>query len=178
MAELVVKPYAKALFDAGLELNKLNEFSQDMQFVDTIFKSEDGLIQILGHPHINRNEKKALIKTIFGNNISEQGINFLYILIDKRREKSLFQIIHEFEELYDDYSGILRVIAVTAIAMEEKSLIKLRSVLKIKTNKKIILTNEVDTSILGGVLLKLENKFIDSTILSQLKSMESYIKAV
>lgn len=178
MAELVVKPYAKALFDAGLELNKLKEFSQDMRFVENIFKSEDQLIQILGHPHINKIEKKELIKTIFGNNISGQSINFLYILIDKRREKGLFQIIDEFDDLYDDYSGILRVIAVTAIPMEDKSIAKLTEVLKIKTNKKIILTNEVDASILGGVLLKLENKFIDSTILSQLKSMESYIKAV
>lgn len=178
MAELVVIPYAKALFDAGLELDKINEINEDIHFIEQVFNSEKKLIQILSHPHINKNEKKSLIQNILGDNISEHALNFLYILIDKRREKNLFDIIREFENLYDDHIGILRVVAVTAVEMDKKSQKKLVKVLKDKFNKEIILTNEVDNSILGGVLLKLDDKFIDSTILGQLKSMESYIKAV
>lgn len=178
MAKLVIIPYAKALFDAGLELDNINEISEDIHFIQDVFNSEDKLIQILSHPHINKNEKKALIKTILGENISEYALSFLYILIDKRREKSLFGIIEEFENLYDDYIGILRVVAVTAVEMEDSAKEKLANILHIKFNKEIKLTNEIDISILGGVLLKLDNKLMDNTILGQLKSMESYIKAV
>lgn len=178
MAELVVIPYAKALFDAGLELDKINEINKDIHFIEDVFNSEDKLIQILSHPHINKNEKKTLLHNILGDNISEHALNFLYILVDKRREKNLFDIIKEFKDLYDNYIGILRVVAVTAVEMEDNSKEKLVDILHNKFNKEIRLTNEVDKSILGGVLLKLDNKFIDSTILGQLKSMESYIKAV
>ena len=178
MAELVVIPYAKALFDAGLELDKIDEINKDIHFIEDVFNSEDKLIQILSHPHINKNEKKSLLQKIIGGNISEYALSFLYILIDKKREKNLFDIIKEFKSLYDNYIGLLRVVAVTAVEMEEDSKGKLIDVLHNKFKKEIRLTNEVDRSILGGVLLKLDNKFIDSTILGELKSMESYIKAV
>ena len=178
MAELVVIPYAKALFDAGLELDKIDEINKDIHFIEDVFNSEDKLIQILSHPHINKNEKKTLLQKILGENISEHALSFLYILIDKKREKNLFDIIKEFKSLYDNYIGLLRVVAVTAVEMEENSKGKLIDVLHNKFKKEIRLTNEVDRSILGGVLLKLDNKFIDSTILGELKSMESYIKAV
>lgn len=178
MAELVVIPYAKALFDAGLELNEIDTFNKDLHFIEKVFNGEEKLIQVFSHPHIKKDEKKLLIENIFANKISQYTRNFLYILIDKRREKELFQIIKEFENLYDNYAGILNVVAVTAIEIDKKSQKKLIKVLKDKLNKEIKLTNEIDESILGGVLLKLDNKFIDSTILGQLKSMESYIKAV
>lgn len=178
MAKLGAIPYAKALFDAGLELDQLKDMNKDIHLIEKVFNSEKKLIQILSHPHIAKSEKKVLIQKILGANISEYTLNFLYILIDKRREKDLFHIIKEFGDLYDDYIGILRVVAVTAIEMEDKSKGKLVDILHHKLNKEIILTNEVDESILGGVLLKLDNKFMDSTILGELKSMESYIKAI
>ncbi|NLC04867.1 MAG: ATP synthase F1 subunit delta [Tissierellia bacterium] len=178
MAKLVAIPYAKALFDAGLDLGKLKDMNDDVHLIEDVFNSEDKLIQILSHPHIGKSEKKVLMKKILGANISEYTLNFLYILIDKRREKDLFHIIKEFGDLYDDYIGVLRVVAVTAIEMEDKSKGKLVDILHHKLNKEIILTNEVDETILGGVLLKLDNKFMDSTILGELKSMESYIKAI
>lgn len=178
MAELVVIPYAKALFDAALELNKMEEINHDIHFIEEVFKSEAQLIQVLSHPHIKKGEKKSLIQNIFKDNISEYALNFLYILIDKRREKNLSHIIKEFEDLYDHHIGILRVVAVTAIEMEDKSKEKLTETLKRKFNKEIVLTNEVDKSILGGVLLRIDNKLIDTTIISQLRSMESYIQAV
>lgn len=178
MAKLVTIPYANALFDAAVELDKLDQINDNVNFIEEVFNSEEELIQILSHPHISKDEKKSLIDKIFKDNISLPAINFLYILVDKRREKGLFQIIQEFNELYDDYIGILRVVAVTAVEMDDKSRTKLVDILHNKLNKEIVLTNEVDKTILGGVLLKLDNKFIDSTISGQLKSMELYIQAV
>lgn len=178
MAELVVIPYAKALFDAGLELDKIKEINEDIHLIEDIFNSEEKLIQILSHPHINKSEKKIMIQKILGSNISEYTLSFLYILIDKRREKNLFDIITAFKDLYDNYIGVLRVVAVTAVEMDQQAKEKLVVVLHNKFNKEIKLTNKIDKTILGGVLLKLDNKVVDNTILGQLKSMESYIKAV
>lgn len=178
MAKLEYTPYAEALFDAAIELDNMGKINEDIHFIKSVFQSEEKLIQILSHPHINKNEKKRLLSDILGKNISEYTLNFLYILIDKRREKNLFHIIEEFENLYDDYIGILRVVAITAVEMEDSAKEKLTLILHNKFNKEIRLTNKVDKEILGGVLLKLDNKIIDSTISGQLKSMESYIKAV
>ena len=72
--------------------------------------------------------------------------------------------------------GILDIEAVTAVPMKDSSIEKLKLVLKDKFNKEINLSNSVEPSIIGGVLLKMDSKVIDSTLQSQLKEMETLIR--
>ena len=72
----------------------------------------------------------------------------------------------------------MEIEAVTAVEMQEASMKRLETVLEDKFEKTIHLSNIVDPSIIGGVLLKLDEKVIDSSIKSQLIEMESMIKNV
>lgn len=171
MAELISKRYALALFEAGLDLGKVNEFNEELDFVKTIFVGEKKLLQILGHPKINKVEKKDLIDKLFKEKLSLEMLNFLYILIDKRREMYILDMIDQYKGLFNEHENIVKVVAMTAVPMEEKSKAKLITVLNNRLNKKIELTNEVDSSILGGVLLKMENKIMDGTLKGQLESI-------
>ena len=166
MAELISKTYALALFEAGLDLGKVNEFNEELDFVKTIFVGEKKLLQILGHPKINKVEKKDLIDKLFKEKLSLEMLNFLYILIDKRREMYILDMIDQYKGLFNEHENIVKVVAMTAVPMEE-----LITVLNNRLNKKIELTNEVDSSILGGVLLKMENKIMDGTLKGQLESI-------
>lgn len=177
MAELISKRYALALFEAGLDLGKINEFDKELDFVKVVFEEEKKLLQILGHPKINKNEKKGLIDELFKNRLSLEMVNFLYILIDKRRESYILDIVDQYKGLFNEHENIVKVVAKTAVPMEEKSKAKLAQVLSNKLNKKIHLTNEVDSSILGGVLLKIENKIIDGTLKGQLESLGRVISS-
>ena len=85
-------------------------------------------------------------------------------------------MIKEYNMLFKEYKGILDIEAVTAVSMEDASIEKLKLVLKDKFNKEINLSNSVDPSIIGGVLLKMDSKVIDSTLKSQLKEMETLIR--
>lgn len=175
MAELISKRYALALFEAGLDLGKIDNFDKELDFVKAVFEGEKKLIQILGHPKINKNEKKGLIDELFKERLSLEMVNFLYILIDKRREIYILDIIDQYKLLFNEHENIVKVVAMTAIPMEEKSKAKLATVLGNKLGKNVELTNEVDKSILGGVLLKLENKIMDGTLRSQLESLSRVI---
>lgn len=175
MAELVSSRYALALFEVGLELEKINEFNEGLNFLKAIFEKETKLLQILSHPKIDKNEKKDLINNLFKGRISSEMMNFLYILIDKRREDSILNIIEKYREIFNEHENIVKVIAITAVPMEEKSKSKLITVLSNKFNKKVELHNKVDNNVLGGVLLRIENKQLDGTIKGQLKSMDKTI---
>ena len=171
MAELISNRYALALFEAGLDLEKTDEFNKELDFLKVIFEEEKKLLQILHHPKISRVEKRDLIDKLFKDRISQEMVNFLYILIDKRREGYILEIIDQYKELFNEHENIVKVVAITAVPMEEKSKNKLQTVLSNKLEKKIELTNEVDGTILGGVLLKLQNKLIDGTVKGQLESI-------
>lgn len=175
MAELVSKRYALALFEAGLDLEKVNEFNKELDFVKAVFQHDDKLIQILSHPKIKRDEKKGLIDELFKERVSIEMVNFLYILIDKRRESNILDIVDQYKRLFDEHENIVKVVAMTAVPMEKKAIAKLATVLGNKLSKKVELTNEVDSSILGGVLLKFENKIIDGSLKGQLESLGKVI---
>lgn len=176
MAKLVGKRYAEALFEAGLELDKLEKFKEDIENISKVLEVETDLQKVLNHPKISKDEKKDLLTSIFKGKVSEEILNFLFVIVDKRREGSLIEISKEFEELFNEHNNILKVTAITAIDMDNKVKNKLVQVLSNKTNKTIKLNNIVDRDIIGGVLLRVENKVIDGTIKGQLQSIEKTIK--
>ena len=178
MGKLIGSRYASSLFDAGLELGKVDKFYEELELINTHFNQEDKLFQIFIHPRISKDEKKSMVKEIFGNNVSNELLNFLYIIIDKTRERNLFAISEEYKRIYDEHKGIVDVEAVTAIPMGKNAINKLQGVLENKLNKKIRISNKIDKSIIGGVLLKMKDKVIDNTLVSQLKSMEDLINKI
>lgn len=178
MARLVSNRYASALIESGIELGKVNEFKKELEYIRDLFNEEKQALQLLSHPRISRKEKKDFILSIFQGHISQEMINFFYILIDKNRERVFLEIAEEYENLYYEYENILKVKAITAMPMDNEAMDRLKAVLKEKFNKNIEISNEIDNSILGGVLLKVGNKIIDGTIKGQLELMGKTIKGV
>ncbi|MBU5427836.1 F0F1 ATP synthase subunit delta [Tissierella pigra] len=171
MAKLVSSRYALALFEAGLDMDRNNEFNKELDFLKAVFESEAKLLQIFNHPRISKSEKKSLIDNIFKGKLSEEMINFLYIIVDKRREGFILDIIEKYKEIFNEHENILNVVAITAIPMKESSKEKLKSVLSSRLNKKVELSNKVDKTVIGGVLLRVENRIIDGTVKGQLESI-------
>lgn len=175
MGKLIGNRYASALFEVGLELDKVEDFFKELNIIKGVFEMEDRLFQILTHPRITKSDKKSLIKDVFKDNISKEISNFLYIIIDKRRERNILEIVNRYKEIYNDHKNITNVIATTAIPMDEESKQNLKNKLEEKLNKKVEISNTVDPSIIGGVLLQMDDKIIDSTLTSQLKNMEKLV---
>ncbi len=175
MAELVSKRYALALFEAGLDLDKIDEFNKELDFLQTVFDQEEQLLQLLSHPRIKKDEKKDLINRIFKDKLSQELVNFIYILIDKRREAHIIDIITKYKELFNEHKNIIKVVAMTAVPMEEKARNKLVEVLASKLDKTVELTNEIDKSVIGGVVLNIENKVVDGSLKGQLDSLSKIL---
>lgn len=171
MAELASKRYALALFDAGYELEKIDAFKDELTLLKEIFEREDRFLEVLSHPRINKSEKKDLIDEILKDEISEEMLNFLYILIDKRRESNIIDIELEYEQLYNEHKDIVRVAAKTAVPMQDSAKEKLINVLSGKLDKTVRLTNEVDESIMGGMLLQIEDRLIDGSLRGRLEDI-------
>ncbi len=178
MAKLISNRYAYALFEAGLELNKLDEFKKDLEAIVHTLDMEPQIQDILSHPKISKDEKKDFVSNVFGKMVCQEMINFLYVIIDKRRESYLVSIANEFKKLFNEHENILEVTAITAVPMDKKVQDRLEIVLGNKMDKRINLRNIVDKDIIGGVLLRIENKIIDGTVKGQLESMRKTIKNV
>ncbi|AFS77282.1 F-ATPase, F1 complex, subunit delta AtpH [Gottschalkia acidurici 9a] len=105
---------------------------------------------------------------MFKEKVSGEILNLCYIAIDKRREKYLGIISKEYKELSNKQQGIVEAIATTAITMSEEEIAQLQEKLSKQLNKKVVLTNTIDSSIVGGVLVKVGDKIIDGSIKGKL----------
>lgn len=177
MAKLVGSRYASALFEVGLESEKINLFHDELIFLVGVFNSEPKLMDIFNHPKVTDKEKKELIDNIFGERISAEMKNFLYVLVDKNRETDIFDIANSYEEMYNDHENILNIVAITSIPMDDSRLEKLKLSLEAKFEKNIVIKNEIDKNILGGVVLKIGDKLIDGSIKAELDSIRQALKS-
>lgn len=168
MAELIGKRYAEALYEVAFELNKLEEFKEEINAVSRVFNDEPKLKNIFEHPKLSKNEKKDIIDSIFKGRVSQEILNLCYVVIDKGRESYLTSISKEYTKLSNEKQGIVEAKAITAIPMDDKEMKKLEQQLSKKLGKKVLLSNEVDSTIIGGVLVKIGDKIIDASIKGKL----------
>ena len=79
MAKLADKTYGQALFDLGLEENKLDEFQKEVEMLCSLFHENQELGALLVHPQIPREEKEAVLSACFDGKVSDEISGFLHI---------------------------------------------------------------------------------------------------
>ncbi|WDV46084.1 F0F1 ATP synthase subunit delta [Clostridiaceae bacterium M8S5] len=178
MAQLVGKRYAEALFEVALEMNKLEKFKDELSSINGVFNSEKKLKTIFEHPKLSKKEKKDIVDKLFKEHASKEVLNFMYIIIDKGRERYLNDINKEYIKLSNKEQGIVEAKAITAIKMTKEEIENLASKLSSKLDKKVVLKNVVDENIMGGVLVRIGDRVIDASIKGQLNEIKGLLNSV
>ncbi len=177
MAELTVEiTYGKALFEAARDLNKVDLILDELKEIGGIFQRDPDFNEFFNTPVISGPEKKQVVEQIFCGHISRETLNFLMVLIDKRRMGSFFRIVKEYQKLMNQEQGISLG---TVYSVEPLTDIQLRS-FEEKTakllKKNVKLVNKTDAFLLGGVKILIDGKVIDASVRKQLQDLEGRIK--
>ncbi len=178
MAELVQQRYAGAFYEVAKELQKEDEFLAELSFVDKILAENADFMKVLKAPMISKEEKKSLIEEIFANNLSTSSYNFLKILVDKSRVGAFPQITEEYKNLLNAARNIKEVTAITATPLNQELKAALIEKLQAITGSEIVLNDIVDSSIIGGILIKIGNEQIDGSVKSRIEGLKQDISAI
>ena len=121
-------------------------------------------LEIIKHPQLSTAKKKEMFSNIFKGKVEEDVLEFLLILIEKGRILELDKVLLEMRKIDLERSRTLiaKVKTVVPLLEEEKS--ALTNKLQLKYNKTIILKEEIDETIIGGVFVRVGNDIIDGTI--------------
>jgi F-type H+-transporting ATPase subunit delta len=96
--------------------------------------------------------------------------------VDKNRVAFLDQIVHTYETLADEQSGIIRPIIKTAFALDASQVAAIQEALEKKSGKKVIAQVSVDQSLLGGVVTQIGDTAFDSSVKTQLKRIQDILQ--
>lgn len=178
MLSEVAQRYAQALFELGEEEQSKKKYYLELKEISDVITSNKELCEVLKAPFIYKKDKKAILEEIFDDKIDKMLMNFLKILIDKYRIKCLPIIVDEYLNLINEAENKSDGVVITAIELDKTQLRELEANLSKKYKKTIKLKTKVDKSILGGVLVRIGNEEIDSTLVTRLANMKEILTQV
>lgn len=172
MYEYLDRRYALALYQVAEEKGKVEEYLNDLREICKIIDNNKDFYEVIKHPQISTKKKKKTFINIFKGQIDEELLSFLLILIEKDRILYLKEKLSQMEKIDLARKNTLIAIVKTAVPMLEDEMQALQKKLEDKYQKKIIMTTEVDKSLLGGVYVRVGNDVIDGTVKSKLDEMK------
>ena len=172
------KEYAEALFLLAKEDGVLSEVHEDLLAVARAISANPDYLKLLSTPALSKEERVGLIDES-ARGLSDNVKNLLKLLAEGRRVALLEKICDEYSVMLDESLGVVRAEAVTAIPLTEgqsKAISdKLCAMLAVS---KVVLTNTVDPSILGGITLRYRGVQTDASVKERLRSFEAALKSI
>ncbi|MEQ8237032.1 MAG: F0F1 ATP synthase subunit delta [Syntrophomonadaceae bacterium] len=173
----VARRYAEAFFSIAREANKIDEFSTELGKIVQSIKETEGLGEYFAHPLAPAKEKKELANKLFAQVVSPMTLNFLLLVIDKKRETYLELIHQEYEDMADDSRNIKKAELISAMPVSDQDVQILADNLSRSTGKTIKLDLSVDPTMIGGLKIRVGDKIIDASVAKKLEMLKKNLTA-
>ena len=173
MAKIVAKVYGDALFDLAVENNELDLIAEEIQVLKDTLAENPELLQFLNHPKISNEDKISSIEEIFKGKFSDTTVGFLVIVVTKGRYNELPAIINYFLEAVREYRkiGKASVTSASELTVEQKQKIE-KKLLDSTEYVEFIMDYKIDPSIIGGLIIRIGDRVVDSSIKSKIEMMK------
>ena len=168
--------YATAIFEIAQEESKLDAYDKDLSKVRADVFAIPEAVKFFQNPLIPQQAKKDLLVRAFDKEISATVMNFLMLLVDKKRIGVFNEIYDIFTSLKNKAQGILIVDVTCAFPLSKKQQDQLTRKLGTLTGRKVKIRTHKDTSILGGLIVKIGDKRIDGSAAGRLRALQTAMR--
>jgi F-type H+-transporting ATPase subunit delta len=169
--------YATALFDLALEQKAIDAVRSDLDRFDALLAGSEDLTRLVRSPLFTAEEQtKALRAILEQSGISGLAVNFLLLVTRKRRLFAVRQMIKAFRALVARHKGEVTAQVTVAENLSDAHLAALKDALKSITKQDVRIDVEVDAAIIGGLVVKLGSRMVDSSLRTKLNSIKFAMK--
>ncbi|MFN3869673.1 MAG: F0F1 ATP synthase subunit delta [Hyphomicrobiaceae bacterium] len=178
MMATVAGRYASALFELANEDGKLAEVESDLVKLQAVLDESGDFRQLVASPLYTTEEQVNAVSGIASElELGTLASNFLKMITSNRRLPALGDMIKGFRELAARSRGEVTAEVTSAVALSEDVLSDLRSTLKASVGKDVQLVTRVDPGLLGGLVVKIGSRMIDSSLRTKLDSMRMGLRS-
>jgi len=164
--------YAKSLLDLSIERNEVDKTFADMQWLESVCKSNRDFVNLMRSPVIKSDVKGKIVSTIAGDNIGVLVTSFIKLLIQKGREGALPEIANAFVHQYKEYKNIYSIKLTTATPVSDSLKNEIvNHIISTTEMKNIEMETVVKEDIIGGFVLQAGDKLVDASISYDLKEI-------
>ena len=171
--------YATAVFDLAKEGKAIKALESDVAALEAAMGESADLRTLLSSPLYSREEQSTAIAAVAKKmKLSATTSNVLALLASKRRLFVLPQLIAVLQDMLSEERGEVTAEVTTAKKLTKAQSDKLAKTLKAQVGKSITIKETVDERIIGGLIVKVGSKMIDTSIASKLNALQNTMKEV
>ena len=166
----VARPYAEALF----QIAQKEDLVHWSLLVDALAKiaSNPQVLDVANNPTLRKDQVANALYTVFRCENDPQVKNFVKVLVDNDRVSVLPEIARQFDELKNASQGAAVATIVSAFPMTEVQTQELVTKLEKRFGRKLIPQVEVDSSLIGGILVTVGDEVLDLSVRGKLQRMQ------
>lgn len=169
--------YATALFELARDERSVDAIKADLDRFDALIADSADLARLVRSPVFTSDEQgKALAAVLEKAGIGGTTAKFLGVLTANRRLFAVRDVVRAFNALVARFRGEASADVIVAEPLSDKNLDALRGALKTATGKDVALNVKVDPSIIGGLIVKLGSRMVDSSLRTKLNSIKHAMK--
>lgn len=166
----VLEPYAEALMSLAQSDNLIDRFGEDASSLLELLKNSEDLELFLTSPVVQETDKKAVLRQIGGDQVHPYMINFLMILVERRRIQFLEGILKQFQTQLRKLKQTIVAEVTSAIELTDAQRQSVSEKVKAMTNAhEVELDTNIDPDLIGGVIIKVGSQVIDASLRGQLR---------
>jgi F-type H+-transporting ATPase subunit delta len=172
----ISQKYALALFKACEKAKSIKAVTADLVCLKEAWNQSAKLIEFINSPIHNSNTRTQLLDTISKKLHLHSNIkNLLCILAINRRLNLLVLIVNDYLKLYRDANNeqLVKITTTHKLSVDQSTTIK--KSLELQLDKKIIIKNIIDESILGGIIIQIDSFVIDNSTSNKLNNIQLLI---
>lgn len=179
MAKLISKTYGEALFELALEEQKQDELFDEAKAVREILKEHADFEKLMTHPRISKEEKAQVAEAVFKGRVSREMVGFLMLIIEKGRFAELDETLTYFIDRVKEEKHIGVAFVTTAIDLDEATRTKIEKRLLDTTKYETMeMHYKVDSSIIGGMVIRIGDRVIDSSVTTKLNELKKQLMKI
>jgi len=163
--------YSRALFQSALEKKILDKVNQDMIFISEVCKIPEAK-EFLHSPIIVPSKKEAILHKILGENVEKITLSLIDLIVKNGRESFIPAIARVFLHETKKYKGITETHLTTAIKVDDKVKKQISDLISEVFKTKVELEENIDSEIIGGFILRIDDNYIDASIKNKLRRIK------
>jgi len=169
--------YATALFDLARETNAIDAVKADLERFDALVAQNPDLTRLVRSPVFSAAEKLQALSAVLDRvEIGGISANFLKLVTTNRRLFAVRDMVKAFRELVADYKGEATAEVTVAERLKDDHVAALRSALHAVSGKDVDLDIKIDPAIIGGLVVKLGSRMVDTSLRTKLNAIRHAMK--
>jgi len=175
--DMISDRYGSALYDIAAENKCIEEILNDFESVEKVMNESSELRHVIRSPLVNSDEKLNILLKIFSQlNFNNLTTTFLKVLDNNKRISNISSIILKFKKINSEKRGDIVASVTSANELSEDDKNNITNQLKSSLGQKLSLNFDVDKDIIGGLIVKVGSKMIDTSIANKISKLKIAMK--